>query len=273
MLKDILVHVDASAGGEHRLAYALGLADAHGARLTGAHVIQPVDVPHYVAPSAVERVAKSREQAGRAAALAAAQLFAEASKARGTPTAWRMLEGDMAGQLAELGRCADLIIVGQYESQGVAERHPTYLAEDLVLAAGRPVLVTPEQLRGPYELRRALIGWDGGREAARAVHDALPLLLAARPQIEIVAFEEGGGRPDAATLAEHLGRHGLAASLIPKPGAPASHGAALVGELNAQDYDLLVIGAYGHPLWQELLFGGATNSVLTQAPTPVLVSH
>jgi hypothetical protein len=172
----------------------------------------------------VERIARGRELAERKEAAESERLFGEATKSSATPTDWRTSEGDMAARLAEQGRCADLIVVGQYEAQGVAERRPTYLAEDLVLAAGRPVLVVPEPLRRPYQLRRVLIGWDGGRSASRAVHDSLPLLIQSRPRIEIVAFDEGRP-PHALALAAHLGRYGLTADIVPAPAPPASHGA------------------------------------------------
>jgi hypothetical protein len=45
-----------------------------------------------------------------------------------------------------------------------------------VVASGRPVLVTPYAETFDDVGRRALIAWDGTREAVRAVHGALPLL-------------------------------------------------------------------------------------------------
>ncbi|MHC4048161.1 universal stress protein, partial [Bradyrhizobium sp. 23AC] len=37
--------------------------------------------------------------------------------------------------------------------------------------------------------------------------------------------------------------------------------------------DLLVMGAYGHSRFREFILGGATRSILTRPPIPVLFSH
>jgi nucleotide-binding universal stress UspA family protein len=37
--------------------------------------------------------------------------------------------------------------------------------------------------------------------------------------------------------------------------------------------DLIVMGAYGHSRVREMLFGGATRSVLRSMTVPVLMSH
>ena len=40
-----------------------------------------------------------------------------------------------------------------------------------------------------------------------------------------------------------------------------------------RDVDLIVIGAYSHARWAEIIFGGVTRTLLTQMPVPVLVSQ
>jgi nucleotide-binding universal stress UspA family protein len=37
--------------------------------------------------------------------------------------------------------------------------------------------------------------------------------------------------------------------------------------------DLIVIGAYNHARWAEIIFGGVTRTLLTQMPIRVLVSR
>jgi nucleotide-binding universal stress UspA family protein len=37
--------------------------------------------------------------------------------------------------------------------------------------------------------------------------------------------------------------------------------------------DLLVMGAYGHARWQELVMGGATHTFLKSMTVPVPMSH
>jgi nucleotide-binding universal stress UspA family protein len=123
------------------------------------------------------------------------------------------------------------------------------------------------------QTRRALIGWDGSREAARAVHDAIPLLLAARARVEVLVADEHGGSAPTADLIEHLGRHGILVDPARDLHIRNTAGDALLKRLAAREFDLLVMGAYGRPVWLEYLFGGTTRSALMRAPTPVLVSH
>ena len=37
--------------------------------------------------------------------------------------------------------------------------------------------------------------------------------------------------------------------------------------------DVLVMGAYGHAKWREFILGGATKSLLSKPPLPILFSH
>ena len=53
-------------------------------------------------------------------------------------------------------------------------------AERVVMQAGRPVLLLPPGKKGELKLDEMVIAWDGGREAARAAFDALPLLRLAK---------------------------------------------------------------------------------------------
>jgi nucleotide-binding universal stress UspA family protein len=161
--------------------------------------------------------------------------------------------------------------LARYEAEGSRERHPLYLAEEVVLHSGRPVLVTPEKTKRPdAAFSRVLIGWDGSSQATRAVHDALPLLIGSNARLELLALEEVSG-VFPCDLADHLRRYGLTVEINPQVRTRQSHGAELVEHLNG--FDLLVMGGYSRPSWLEFLLGGATPTVLTRASVPVLISH
>jgi nucleotide-binding universal stress UspA family protein len=273
MIQDVLVHVDSSPSGRDRLEYAFALADRHSARLTGVHVLAPVDVPPYFRPSAVEREAAILEHGAKRDAASAKALFDEMSAGRGTPVRWRNLRGNMRRQLCEQAACTDLVVLGQYEAEGTPERHPLYLAEEVVLGCGRPVLMLPDRLNGALQAKRALIVWEGSREAVRAAHDAIPLLLKAGAQVEVLVADEHGGHAPAADLVDHLGRHGISVDPARHIHTKTTAGDALLRRLAAREFDLLVMGTNGRPVWLEYLFGGTTRSALMRASAPVLVSH
>jgi hypothetical protein len=77
-------------------------ADRDGARLTGVHVIPPLDVPPYYKPHAIERVAANPERFHREDAAGAEALFTEITAGRPTPSDWQMLNGPLSARLCGL---------------------------------------------------------------------------------------------------------------------------------------------------------------------------
>lgn len=272
MIRDILVHVDGTAAGRRRIAYAFNFAERHQARLTGLHVTAPVDVPPYYRPSLLEQVATALEQQSQQNAQASAELFKAAAAKHSVDVLWQAMDGGMAREICKLARWSDLVIVGQYEREGTAERHPLSLAEDVARECGRPVLVVPAQIENGA-LGRALIAWDGGREVARALHDALPLLRQAKAVVEIATIDDRPSSGGLQPLLDHLRRHEVAIEGDVHLRATGSTASALVDRVKQGHFDLLVMGAYGHPVWLEFLFGGTTPAALLNASSPVLVSH
>ena len=271
MIRDILVHLDASFAGEARMAYAIALAKRHGARLTGLHVIAPVDVPPVYRPSLVGGVAGDWQQDALSEATSSEEMFRRAIAQHDIAWEWQTVEGAMAERIGDFARSMDLAIVGQYESEGSSERHPLYLAQELVTRCGRPLIVSPAKVSPAAAMDRALVAWDGSPEAVRAIHDALPLLIEARTSVDLIVVDS-----DAlvfGALVAHLGRHGIDVKNSIHVHEHHTVGRTLIDKLDAGHFDLLVMGAYGHPAWLELLFGGTTSTALTHATTPVLVSH
>ena len=117
--------------------------------------------------------------------------------------AWREEEGEPGLRLAEVARSADLVITtsAQEESDAI----PDHL-EALLTTAGVPVLVLPSHYVGDGG-HAALVGWDGSREATRAVHAALPFLQEAHKVVLCaIGKPAGAGLDDAALM---LQRHGV----------------------------------------------------------------
>jgi hypothetical protein len=104
---------------------------------------------------------------------------------------WRSALELPARYVAREARATDLVIVG---GDGNAILDPFAIAgpSDLVLQAGRPLLVVPAAVKW-LDLRSALVAWKDCPEARRAVADALPLLGKAKEvTVAGIAEEEGG---------------------------------------------------------------------------------
>jgi len=114
--------------------------------------------------------------------------------------------------------------------------------------------------------QRVVVGWNSTREAARAVNDAMPLLVAAEvvTVLTIDAREAplGHGQLPGADISLHLARHGVKAQVEQTVSADLSVGDVLLSRAADLGADLLVMGAYGHSRLRELLLGGATRTLL-----------
>jgi nucleotide-binding universal stress UspA family protein len=148
------------------------------------------------------------------------------------------------------------------------------LAIDLLFGAGAPVLLVPTKWESQERALRAVVAWDGGRAAARAVRDALPLLVEAET-VEIVSVlgDKNVGEDAPAGLARHLSRRCKAVSAHVLPVVEGDVAATLSKHVRLRDADLLVMGAYGHSRLREFLLGGATRDTLAKVETPTLMSH
>lgn len=151
------------------------------------------------------------------------------------------------------------------------------LAETILFGSGRPVVIYPEtaDITPGDGFARVAIAWDGSRAAARAVADALPILIQAG---EVRIFTALGDKPQAvkgtaAELQRHLRRHGVDAVIDERLDHDRAIGGRLAEYVAEVEPQLLVMGAYGHARLREFVLGGATEAVLEAPPCPVLLSH
>lgn len=189
-----------------------------------------------------------------------------------TPAAsasWREEPGYAPVLVARRARFFDLVVLGR--SDRVIDRPHSDTVEEVLIHAARPVLLAPAQ--PPSVLGETVaLGWNGSPEAVRVLAAALPFLRAAHAVHVIAIGDQDGG--DIASVVEHLAWHGITATHRTSPPIPGvGAGAQLLAESRDAGADLLVMGAYGHRTWRELLFGGATRDVVGVSLLPVLLSH
>ncbi len=253
--KDILVFLDPTAEAVERTRLAANLAKIHGARLIAVDVSKPALAEGIDPGSATHRMFKeATEQTGVAA------IFAPADKPE---------EG------AALSHCVDLIVAPGPESLAHEAIRPGVLDRAL-LESGAPMLILPPDWKpGPIG-DNVVIAWNAGREALRAVHDAMPLLERAK-KVTVFAFSSRPSalRKSAHMLADHLAAHGVKTEHISDWTNTGDLTAveALFASLDTQDADLIVAGAFGHSKLYEGLFGGVSMDLMHQQSLPILMSH
>lgn len=179
-----------------------------------------------------------------------------------------------AEQTLEAARTADLIVLGRPDTPIDADDR---LFGSILLGAGRPVLVVPASARRRLRFRRAAIAWRPTREAARAVHDAIPLLQRAQ-SVQIVRLLDAGEEAGANVgvdqdLVRHLERHGVQARFRGLRNKDASKGERILEFAREISADLIVAGGYGHARAFEQIFGGVTRTLFHKSPVPVFFSH
>jgi nucleotide-binding universal stress UspA family protein len=274
--KTILVHLDARPRSSERLAFAWQIAAQFEAHVVGLYAPGVQYIPSYVLAEAGAALRELVETRAADNARTAEQRFREAAAKRGDARAeWRAASGDAAPALRQSARYADLVVAAQPQAED--EAGLAGLADELALSAGRPVLFMPYAGNFPSTGRRVLIAWDGGREAARAVSDALPLLRRAQ-SVEVAVFDpsRSGGKHGAqpgADAALFLARHGVKVTVHTQSGAGYDVGAQILTRAAESSADLIVMGAYGHARVRELVLGGVTRTVLGAMTVPVLMSH
>jgi len=271
--EDVLVIVDISRGCEARIDFAASVAARFGAHLTGLFISPAPEVPPMVDPPAAAALLVQQEMEIQADAQARAHdLFMRLVTGRGVTPEWRVAEGE-PGHVATLhARYADLTVIGQ-----IAEDEPTVVPVDLpervVMGAGRPVLMVP--YAGTFETlgERVLVAWNEGREAAHAVHAAMPFLETASKVTVLSLNAEDDDDGPARQLVQHLSRHGVDAEPSVMKFDDVDVGASLLSRAADLDADLLVMGAYGHSRFRELVLGGATREIFRSMTLPVLMAH
>jgi nucleotide-binding universal stress UspA family protein len=273
--KTILAYLNDRRRAEAILEPAILLAARNNAHLIGLHVYAGVPAPPVSLPYGADFVK----------AIAAAQaketeeirdVFARMTANQPFVAEWRAEKGprvDPTSTVIQHGRAADLIVTGQTDPDW--EATPLVdIAEHLALGSGRPVLVVPYVGRYPEIGRNVVIAWKPGRESARAVFDALPILRQAE-QVQILEIGEGGRdglSPDNA-IALALARHGIKPTVHASVAGDLSIGDDILSRLADMGADLLVMGAYGHSRMRELMFGGVTRHIARHMTVPTLLSH
>jgi len=277
--KDILVVLDDTVECEARVNVALGLAQRHAAHLIGLLVIEPAPIPTYAMSQFPPEVMEVRRRMEDDARTRVRGKFERQAAAADVPYEWHTAEGDAVKAVSVFGRHADLAVIGQENPDRGAFGASPDLAENVVLASGRPVLIVPYIGTYPHTGRRVMIAWDASREAARAVADALPVLQAAESVVTLSANPGSGPKPDrhgdlpGADIARHLARHGVNVEVHRIETRDVSIADMLLNRIADESIDLLVMGAYGHARVREIWLGGVTRDVLRHMTVPVLVSH
>jgi len=279
-LQDLLVHLDGTEGAAKRLDFAAALAARHDAHLIGLHAVEaslPIGLTGNLASATLGELAQRVRAEAAVSATRSRAAFENKLRRDGLRGEWRETDTLPVEAVVLHARYADMTVLGQPDPASPDARLEEAILEQVLFQSGRPVLMVPYAGVFRTAPERVLVAWKTGREAARAVHDALPLLRAAR-EVKVLSINPrqgigGDGDVPAIDIALHLARHGVKATAehLMTNEVPAAD--LLLNEAADSDAGLIVMGAYGHSRLRQLILGGVTRGILARMTVPVLMAH
>ena len=272
----VMVYVEDVESADSRVVLACDLAKLFDARLIGvsASVPTPPIMQPYPGGPMLGLVWAKEQQIAEQEVRRAEGRFRSIGSVRFAELTWRGGLNDPAQFVACQARTTDLIVLGPESSWPC----PCNVANpgDVVMAAGRPVLVTPPNSSLKSMLAHVLIAWKDCRESRRALTDALPLLGRAA-KITVIGIAEAGNetanRDLVADVSDFIRMHGNDATALPTSSNGQATAEQLLAYAKANEVGLIVLGGYGHARTREWIFGGVTRSLLRTSQVCCFFSH
>jgi nucleotide-binding universal stress UspA family protein len=276
MIKDVMVRLDGSPADSLRLDAAKSIADTFDGQIIGLF-LNPLPLP----------IIPDFDGAGAVQAAELLQLAKDVGDRIEADLTARLSELDNPRELRRFDVLPDEVIkVATREARSadtfVAIRpngepeDPDRFVEGVLFGSGRHLFLVPQKQRPQATFDNVLVAWNGSRESARALTEAMPYLHRAR-LVAVVVVDELPPVEMQAVLGSdvigHLRHHGIDARLRHVRRRDAGTGASLIAEAKRENADLIVMGGYGHSRLREWLLGGVTYELLHNAPVQLIVAH
>lgn len=276
-MRTVFAVIPAAGAVESAVAAFKALPVEDNARLVGLHVAPLAITYGLAADMALASYIETQLETAEREAEEAGAAFARACEGSGIAYEWRAERAPdniVSPHAGALARAADIVLAPQLPEESSVGRHRL---EEVVFSSGRPVIALPTGWAGDTLGSRVLVAWDGGREATRAVFDALPILSTAEA-VKIVSVEGMLDDPvrqftPGDDVASTLSRHGVKVETA----SVGSHHRSVKEELDAQAREfaatLMAMGCYGHSRIREQILGGVSRGMLRDITLPLLLSN
>ncbi|HET9429402.1 MAG TPA: universal stress protein [Allosphingosinicella sp.] len=267
-MKNVLLLVHDDPGQEARFQAALDLTRALGGHLSCLDVTAMPIVSGDLYTVSVESELIADERARESANRKALEL-----RLAREDVSWDWIDvtGTFAIQVKEAAKTADIIVLNRrLDSAPFPEMRS--LTSDVVISTGKAVVAVPEDSKGFQVSGRAVIAWNGSKEAMKAVQTAIPLLQLAGA-VTIIEIDDGPMEIPAEDAAAYLSRHGISARINRQPVDVLPVTDAILAEAKSSGAGYIVMGGFGHNPLMEAVFGGVSRDMLTDSPIPTVMTH
>ena len=277
MIKDIIVNLEHKIARDPARDFAISIAETFDTHVVGIAFGYAPGLPGYamleIPPDIMAQMIAESEKV----ALAAIERFETAARRSLVSAEHRLLKSigaDAPLLLSTLARRFDLSVFMQSEPDGVDNDD---MIETSLFESGRPLIVVPYIQKEGLNLDHMVCCWDGSRAAARAINDALPLLVKAMTVDLLIVLNEkitsGGNEIRGAEIAKHLARHDVKVQIVTVPAPDIDVTNAILSYVADVSGTLIVMGGYGHARLREVILGGVTRDMLKTMTVPVFMSH
>jgi nucleotide-binding universal stress UspA family protein len=272
--RDVLAHVPLDESAEGVIGLAVSMARRFEAHVDGIVVIESLDDQRSpVGIGAIALQAAATFESTMRAAAETLHKFETAADQAALSHGKRVIaeKADLIDRtLLRVSRLYDLSIIVQPRWSLTTEHDAAPKA--MLFDSGRPVILVPYRYRGDSDLGRIAICWDGGRYAARAVHDAMPLLESART-IDIIAVNESNSaETNSEALAIHLSRRQLTSTVRRLSSQAFNIHETILSLIAETGSNLVVMGGYGHSKAGRFVLGEVTRDVIENMTVPTFMS-
>lgn len=269
-MRNILIHADLTSTMAARTETALQIG-----RRCGSHLNFVISSPyqHFIATDPFGGIYVAPEQ------LAMAQLrdteleamLCKVLNANDVPWDVTIADGTSLTCLSRFASLSDLVIIslGGRDRRGRAEWS---LAADVAMTVPVPVLALPDESKLIDFEAPVMIAWNGSPQAAQALRCAVPLISSSQTVVVVqIGTNEGGLAAEDAL--KYLSRHAIHGELRTVDAGKETTAATLSKAAKEIAPGLIVMGVFGRSMLRETLFGGVTQSLLDEAPAPLLIAH
>jgi nucleotide-binding universal stress UspA family protein len=280
MIKDIIVNLELRIARDPAREFAISIAETFDTHVAGVAFAYAPELRGYAMLQIPPQILSQMIADSEKAALAAIERFDAAARRSLVSAEHRLLKtigAEAPGILSTFARRFDLSVFMQSQPDGVDNDD---MIETSLFDSGRPVIVVPYIQKEGLKLDRVVCCWDCSRAAARAINDALPLLIKATAVDLLIVINEktknDKNEVRGVEMAKHLARHDVKVEKVEVEAIPATDidvTGAILSYVADNSATLIVIGGYGHAKLREVILGGVTRDMLKSMTVPVFMSH
>lgn len=180
----------------------------------------------------------------------------------------RLAHGELVDHIHDHETDARLIVIGRRgEAEHRAAQHLGGNLERIIRASQRPIVIAAQDFR---PAQRFLVAYDGGTSAEKAIDALIRNLILTDAEGHVLMVGKGTDteRDQLASAMSRLREAGYTVTERLESGDPDQ---LIPATVEAEDIDLLVMGAYGHSRIRTLMIGSTTTAVLRTSQVTTLV--